>query len=80
MFYKNLTANLRKKLFQITLIHFVFLSVIVLLGLVHLRRSHTDLLAVLLDFLLAVGFEEGFQVTKLLFLGLFGVGFHYLCY
>ena len=50
--------------------------VIVLLRLVHFRWSHTDLLAILLDFLLAVGFEAGFQSGVLLFLGLFGFGFH----
>ena len=42
----------------------------------HPRRPHADLLAVLLDFLLAVGFEEGFQVAELLFLLLLGLGFH----
>ncbi len=33
----------------------------------HLRPPHTYLLAILFDFLLVVGFEEGAQVTELLF-------------
>ena len=36
----------------------------------HLRRPHTDLLAVLFNLLLAVGLEEGFQVAELLLWGL----------
>ena len=51
--------------------YLVFLPVVVLLRLVHLRWSHTDLLAELLDFLLAVGFEERFQVAELLLLLVF---------
>lgn len=38
----------------------------------HFRWPHTDLLAVLLDFLLAVGFEQGFHATKLSLSILFG--------
>ncbi len=49
--------------------HFVFLSVVVLLRLMHLRRPHTDLFAVLRYFLLAVSLEQGFQVAELLLFG-----------
>ena len=69
--YEKQTANLRKKLFQITLVDLVFLTVVVFLRLMHPRRPHTDLLAILLDFLLAVGFEEGFQVAEFLIFGFF---------
>ena len=66
------STNLWKKLFHFTLINFVFLSVVVFLGLMHLRRPHADLLAILFDFLLAVGFEEEFQGAEVLLFGLFG--------
>ena len=52
---------------KIYLIHLVPLPVIVFLRLMHLRRPHTGLLALLFDFLLVVGFKEGAQVAKLLF-------------
>ena len=34
-----------------------------------LRRPHADLLAVLFDFFLTVGFEQGFHTAEMLFLG-----------
>ena len=71
-----MTANLRKKLFQITFFNLVFLPVIVLFRLMHRGRPQADLLAELFDFLLAVCLEAGFQAAELLFLGLFGFGFH----
>ena len=66
-----LTAKLSKKLFQITLLHFVFLPVIVLLRFVHARGPHADLFAVLFDLLLAVGLEQCLHTAELLFFVLF---------
>ena len=51
----------------IYLIYLAPLPVIVFLRLMHLRRSHTGLLAILFDFLLAVGVEVRFQVAEMLF-------------
>ena len=66
-----LAAKLRKNLFQITLVHLVFLPIIVLFRLMHLRWPHTDLLAVLFDFLIPVGFEQRLHAAEFLLFVLF---------
>ena len=45
-----------------------------------LRWPHADLLAVLFDFLLAIGFEKGFYAAEMLLFGLFLFGFRVHCY
>ena len=49
--------------------HFVFLTVIVLLRLMHTRRPHADLLAIGLNLTLTVGLEQRLHAAELLFLG-----------